>query len=71
MVDFYETIYNATPAHAQDIHSALIENPDIEVITPQGGERRKAGTIDIGDTIKLKTQASFFPIFHKSGEPSK
>lgn len=63
--DFYEHIYNATPAHADDIHQAIIDNPDIEVITPLGGERRKASTIATGDTIKLKRQISFFPIFFK------
>ena len=61
--DFYEHIYNATPAHADDIHQAMMDNPDIEVITSQGGERRKANTIAIGDTIKLKRQTSFFPVF--------
>ncbi len=38
--DFYETIYNATPAHKDDNHRAIIDNPDIAVITPAGGERR-------------------------------
>jgi hypothetical protein len=61
--DFYETIYNSTPAHADDIHQAIIENRDIEVITPGGGERRKANKIDIRDVMKLKRQKSFFPIF--------
>jgi three-Cys-motif partner protein len=58
--DFYETIYNSTPAHADDIHQAIIENRDIEVITPGGGERRKANKIDIRDVMKLKRQKSFF-----------
>jgi hypothetical protein len=40
--DFYGSIYNATPAHMDDVHAAIIENPDIEVITEQGGERRDA-----------------------------
>ncbi|TPG52570.1 three-Cys-motif partner protein TcmP [Sphingomonas glacialis] len=61
--DFYESIYNATPAHTDDVHSAIIENPDVEVITPAGGERRKANTIAVGDMLKLKTQKSFFPMF--------
>ena len=61
--DFYEGIYNATPAHADDVHSAIIENPDIEVITPAGGERRKANTISINDVLKIKNQRSFFPMF--------
>jgi hypothetical protein len=60
---FYESIYNATPAYTDDVHAAIIENPDIEVITPAGGERRKANTIAINDVLKLKTQRSFFPMF--------
>lgn len=65
--DFYESIYNSTPAHADDIHRAIIQNPDIEVITPNGGERRKANTIGVSDVMKLKRQASFFPMFLRSG----
>jgi three-Cys-motif partner protein len=61
--DFYENIYNVTPAHTDDVHTAIIENPDIEVITPAGGERRKANTIGVNDMLKLKTQKSFFPMF--------
>jgi three-Cys-motif partner protein len=61
--DFYAAVYNITPAHSDDVHAALIESPDMEVITPAGGERRKADTIAIGDTIKLKRQRSFFPMF--------
>lgn len=60
---FYESIYNATPAHTDDVHTAIIDNPDIEVITPAGGERQKANTISVNDVLKLKTQRSFFPMF--------
>ncbi|PTD27474.1 three-Cys-motif partner protein TcmP [Sphingomonas fennica] len=67
--DFYESIYNTTPAHTDDVHSAIIENPDVEVITPAGGERRKANTIAIGDMLKLKPQTSFYPMFLR--EPHK
>lgn len=63
VVDFYESIYNITPAHADDVHAAIIENPDLEVITPTGGERRKANTIGVYDVIKVKTQRSFFQMF--------
>lgn len=63
VMDFYESIYNVTPAHADDIHAAIIENPDLEVVTPTGGGRRKANTIGVNDVIKLKSQRSFFPIF--------
>lgn len=66
--DFYESIYNITPAHTDDIHSAIIENPDIRVITPGGGERRKANTINVGDILKLKDQKSFFPMFFDANE---
>ncbi|MDP3512973.1 MAG: three-Cys-motif partner protein TcmP [Sulfuritalea sp.] len=61
--DFYEGIYNATPAHTDDVHSAIIENPDIDVITPGGGVRRSASAIAVGDVLKLKRQKSFFPMF--------
>lgn len=60
--DFYGHIYNTTPAHTDDVHAAIINNPDIEVITPTGGERRKANTIAVTDTLKLKAQMSF-PMF--------
>jgi three-Cys-motif partner protein len=70
--EFYGSIYNMTPAHMDDIHAAIIDNPDLEVLTPTGGERRKANTIDAGDTLRVKRQRSFFPIFfskndHKTG----
>lgn len=61
--DFYENIYNMTPAATADIHSAIIENPDLEVLTEQGGERRKPNTITSSDTLRMKKQSSFFPMF--------
>ncbi len=61
--NFYEGIYNATPAHTDDVHQAIIENPDIEVITPAGGERRSPNAIGIDDVLRLKRQKSFFPMF--------
>jgi hypothetical protein len=63
MSDFYEGVYNATPAHSDDVHQAIIDNPDIQVITPAGGERRTANGIDAGDILKLNVQRSFFPMF--------
>ena len=63
VVDFYESIYNATAAYTDDVHTAIIENPDLEALTPAGGERRKAHTIGVDDVIKLKRQRSFFPMF--------
>ena len=65
-MDFYEGIYNTTPAHADDIHASIIENPDLEVITPAGGERRKANKISVNDVIRLRRQRSFFPLFLKA-----
>jgi three-Cys-motif partner protein len=61
--EFYRNIYNMTPAHMEDIHKAIIENPDLEVITELGGERRRANTIKPLDTLRMKHQRSFFPIF--------
>jgi three-Cys-motif partner protein len=60
---FYGSIYNMTPAHMDDVHSAMMKNPDLEVITEQGGERRKASTIGPSDTLRMKRQRSLFPIF--------
>lgn len=68
VTEFYESIYNITPAHTDDVHAAIIENPDLEVITPAGGERRKANTIGINDIIKVKNQRSFFPMFWDAGK---
>ena len=67
MADFYGNIYNMTPAHTEDIHAAIIDNPDITAITPAGGERRKANTIAVNDLLKLKAQTSFFPMFFGAG----
>ena len=64
--EFYESIYNITPAHTDDIHAAIIDNPDLEVITRVGGERRKANTINVNDVIKLRRQTSFFPMFRSA-----
>ena len=67
VMNLYEGIYNATPAHADDIHNAIIDNPDLEVITPAGGKRRKGNTISVSDVIKLRRQRSFFPMFLSAG----
>ncbi|WP_072386534.1 three-Cys-motif partner protein TcmP [Hyphomicrobium sp. CS1BSMeth3] len=69
--EFYQAVYNVTPAHSDDIHAAIADHPDMEVITPTGGERRRANTITIGDTIRLKNQRSFFPMFGRTGHNSK
>lgn len=66
---FYESIYNATPAHTDDIHSAIIDSPDLEVITEAGGERRRPNTIIASDIIRIKSQRSFFPMFSVPPKP--
>ncbi|AHJ69355.1 three-Cys-motif partner protein TcmP [Granulibacter bethesdensis] len=71
MIELYEIIYNITPAHADDIHMVALENPDLEVITPGGGNRRKANMIGVNDFIKAKTQPSFFPMFFDAGKGQK
>ena len=71
VAEFYGSIYNMTPAHMDDIHAAIIENPDLEVVTEQGGERRKANTIGSSDTLRMKQQRSFFPIFLDSDQSRK
>jgi three-Cys-motif partner protein len=60
--EFYEAAYNMTPAHKDDIHAAMIESEELDIFTEGGGQRRKANTITVGDTIKLKSQRSFFSI---------
>lgn len=67
VTEFYESIYNVTPAHADDIHAAIIQNSDLTVITPAGGERRKSNAIAVNDVIKVKMQRSFFPMFLRAG----
>ncbi len=63
MQDFYASAYSLTPAHSDDIHEMIIENPDMEVITDAGGKRRQAHTIKAGDTLKLVSQKSMFFMF--------
>ena len=61
--DFYEGIYNITPAHTDDVHIAMIDHPDLVVVTEDGGARRKPNTITVRDVLKRKVQRSFFPQF--------
>ena len=63
--DFYLNIFNGTAAHSDDIHEVLMSNPDLEVITPTGNLRRKANTIRVEDTLRLKKQITMFPMFTK------
>ncbi|MEL6365485.1 MAG: three-Cys-motif partner protein TcmP [Pseudomonadota bacterium] len=61
--EFHLCVYKETPAHSRDINKVIIESDDLEVRTPTGGERRTAHTIKTVDTIRLKRQRSFFPMF--------
>jgi three-Cys-motif partner protein len=61
--EFYSSIYNMTPSHAQDIHAVMIESPDLAVVTEAGGERRRPNTIVTSDTLQMKQQITFFPMF--------
>ena len=66
--ELYRTIYNETPAHMDDIHTAMIDNPDLEIITPTGSARRKATSIKADDILRIKTQRAFPNFF---GVPDK
>ena len=63
--DFRARIYNETPAHSDDINAMILANPDLEVLTSDGGgARRSANAIRSEDTIRIKSQKSFsFPLF--------
>jgi hypothetical protein len=67
MGDFCENIYNITSARTDDVHTAILDSPDIEVIMPTSGERRNANTIAVNDVLKLKVQTSFHPTFFTAG----
>lgn len=60
--EFYRVSYNETPAHSDDINFAIIKNPDLEVVTLNGGLRRSANTIRDTDLLKLRDQRSFFSL---------
>lgn len=60
MLEFYEAIYNGTPAHSDDIHRALLASPDVEIINPNGNERRSANAVSVEDVVRIKRQRSFF-----------
>lgn len=66
MEDFYRVAYSATPAHSDDIHEMIIENPDVEVITETGGERRVPNTIKTSDVLKFKKQKSMLSMFSQN-----
>ncbi|MBN6774530.1 three-Cys-motif partner protein TcmP [Pseudomonas granadensis] len=56
---FYEMIYNHTPAHSDDINSAIIGSNELVVKTSTGGTRRKPSQINTMDYIEFKKQRSF------------
>ncbi len=58
--EFYRSIYNETPAHSDDIHSAAFDHPDLEVLTKSGNQRRFPHTISLEDTLCIKKQLSFY-----------
>lgn len=68
---FYGAIFNMTPAATADIHSALIEGDDIEVITGAGNPRRSGNAITVDDTIRMKSQKSLFPLFAPSDKKGR
>lgn len=63
MESFYMSTYNETPAHSDDIHDAVLSNPELEVLTDKNKPRRKATAIRSSDTLRLKNQRTFFSMF--------
>jgi len=63
--EFYEQIYRMTPAHRDDIHTALINNSDLEIVTTGGGVRRTPNNIEPTDILRIRDQRSLFPISTK------
>lgn len=61
--EFYEAIYNLTPAHADDVKAAMFASPDLEVLTQTGSARRSVSRIAVTDHLRLKQQRTFFPLF--------
>lgn len=58
--EFMKSIWNETPSHSHDISSAIIDNPDLKIITENGGERRSIKGIRPTDIIRINAQKSFF-----------
>ncbi len=61
--EFYEAIYNLTPAHADDVKAAMFDSPDLEVLTEKGSLRRSVNRVAVTDHLRLKAQPTFFPLF--------
>lgn len=65
--EFYEQIYNETPAHADDIKAAMIESPELEVRSDDGKVRRKPHHITSNDILRFSPQGHFFDMMGKAG----
>lgn len=57
--EFIRNVSNETPSHSRDIAQAMIDSPDISVVTANGGVRRTANGIRPTDILVLKPQRSF------------
>lgn len=57
--EFIRSVSNETPCHSHDLGQAMIDNPDISVVTENGRERRSHKGIRPTDTLILKPQRSF------------
>lgn len=60
VASFFDRTYNQTPAHSDDLNSALIKSPEVEILTATGARRRKPQMIKRTDTIRLAPQRAFF-----------
>jgi len=69
--EFNLKVYNDTAASSHTIQKVLIDNPDIEVLTPKGSLRRSHSAIRSGDTIRLKRQTSFLTFFDYESKKHK
>jgi len=69
--DFYEQVYNETPAHADDIKAAMIQSPDLEVRSDDGKLRRRPHLITATDVLRFNTQRHFFDVLGKGGSKEK
>ena len=60
VLNFYRSAYNETIAHSEDIDRAMIESPEIDIMTPKGNLRRSVKQISSNDTVKIRRQKSFY-----------
>lgn len=57
--EFYLAAYNCTQAHSEDIHTAIMQSENVEVLIKTRNKRRSALTISRDDTLALKRQMMF------------